>query len=441
MRNRIICRFENKEDFELFCSLNDFKLNKNTKEYNIHTRERKDKKEIIKKQKQGSEYWESHWTNMPLYESKKQEEYAKIEFIFNDDDLELAIKIFDQHLSDKSTSVWYPKLVAGKHSKLRAISGNSDINPQYPIYVVSKNRSDKCFTSRFLTQMEVFHYVVVEPQDYILYKEEVENKYATILELDMFYKDTYDTFDSFGDTKSKGPGGARNFCWEHSINNGFEWHWVFDDNATEGFHWMYKNQKVKCRTGEYFRAIEDFINRYNNIAIAGLNYSMFCKMCDKTPAFVMNTRIYSFLLIRNDIPYRWRGRYNEDTDLSLRVLKDGWCTIQFNSFLAGKCTTQKIKGGNTDEFYSKEGTYPKSKMLEDMHPDVAKVQWKFNRWHHQVDYSGFKQELKFKDNYVQSNVKVNNYGMKIIKTEENDTFDSKSYLQKKYKGDIYEKNN
>lgn len=441
MRNRIICRFENKEDFELFCSLNDFKLNKNTKEYNVQTRERKDKKETTKKQKQGLEYWEKHWTNMPLYESKKQEEYAKIEFIFNDEDLELAIKIFDQQLSDKSTSVWYPKLVAGKHSKLRAISGNNDVNPQYPIYVVSKNRSDKCFTSRFLTQMEVFHYVVVEPQDYILYKENVENKYATILELDMFYKDTYDTFDNFGDTKSKGPGGARNFCWEHSINNGFEWHWVFDDNATEGFHWMYKNQKVKCRTGEYFRAIEDFINRYSNIAIAGLNYSMFCKMCDKTPAFVMNTRIYSFLLIRNDIPYRWRGRYNEDTDLSLRVLKDGWCTIQFNSFLAGKCTTQKIKGGNTEEFYSKEGTYPKSKMLEDMHPDVAKVQWKFNRWHHQVDYSGFKQELKFKENYVQSNVKTNNYGMKIIKTEENDTFDSKSYLQEKYKEDIYENDN
>lgn len=441
MRNRIICRFENQENFELFCSLNNFDLKKNTKEYNIHTKERKDRKEITKKQKQGFEYWEKHWTNMPLYESKKQEEYAKIEFIFNDEDLELAIKIFDQQLSDKSTSVWYPKLVAGKHSKLRAISGNNDVSPQYPIYVVSKNRSDKCFTSRFLTQMEVFHYVVVEPQDYILYKENVENKYATILELDMFYKDTYDTFDNFGDTKSKGPGGARNFCWEHSINNGFEWHWVFDDNATEGFHWMYKNQKVKCRTGEYFRAIEDFINRYSNIAIAGLNYSMFCKMCDKTPAFVMNTRIYSFLLIRNDIPYRWRGRYNEDTDLSLRVLKDGWCTIQFNSFLAGKCTTQKIKGGNTEEFYSKEGTYPKSKMLEDMHPDVAKVQWKFNRWHHQVDYSGFKQELKFKDNYVQSNVKTNNYGMKIIKTEENDTFDSKSYLQEKYKEDIYENDN
>ena len=117
----------------------------------------------------------------------------------------------------------------------------------------------------------------------------------------------------------------------------------------------------------------------------------------------MNTRIYSCLLIQNDIPYRWRGRYNEDTDLCLRVLKDGNCTIQFNAFLQEKLQTQTLKGGNTEDFYSKEGTYPKSKMLEDLHPDVAKIVWKFNRWHHHVDYKVFKKnkliKLKVKKNY------------------------------------------
>ena len=434
MRDRIICRFANEKDFNDFCKLNKFDLTQNTTEFNIHTKEVKEKREVHKKKHEDAEYWKEHWFDMPLYESKKQEEYAKIEFIFNEEDLELAKTIFNQNLSEKTTSVWFPKLIAGKHSKLRVIGGNAQ--HKYPIYVVSKNRSDKCYTSRFLTQMEVDHYVVVEPDDFEKYKEKVESKYATILLLDMKYKEEYDTFDDLGDSKGKGPGGARNFCWEHSIKNGFSWHWVFDDNATEGFHWMYKNQKVKCRTGAWFRAIEDFIDRYDNIAIAGLNYSMFCKMCDKTPAFVMNTRIYSFLLIRNDIPYRWRGRYNEDTDLSLRVLKDGWCTIQFNSFLAGKCTTQKIQGGNTEEFYSKEGTYPKSKMLEDMHPDVAKVVWKFNRWHHQVDYSSFTQKLHYKNDYkIPTDKKINNYGMEVIQTNETSTEDSKSYLERKYHKD------
>lgn len=437
MRTNIICRFDNSQDLHDFNIRNGFNLTQNVKEYNVHTHKTVLKKTISKPlNKTEKEYWETQWLEMPEYVSNKQIVYAKIEFIFNEDDLELAKQIFNQPLSDKSTSVWYPKLIAGKHSQLRVVKGNS--NPQYPIYVVSKNRSDNCATSRFLSQMEVPHFVVVEPQDFKLYCDKVQNQYATVLELDMKYKKNYDCFSDLGkneDGSNTGPGAARNFCWDNSIARGFKWHWAMDDNAVEGFHYMYHNQKIKCRTGTWFKACEDFVNRYTNIAIAGLNYSMFCKMTDKTPAFVMNTRIYSFLLIRNDIPYRWRGRYNEDTDLSLRALKDGWCTLQFNSFLAGKATTQKIQGGNTEEFYSKEGTWNKSKMLEDMHPDVTKLVWKFNRWHHQVDYSGFTQKLKLKDGLYFEN-KINDYDMQIIQTEETDTYDNKSYLEEKYKSRI-----
>jgi hypothetical protein len=111
---------------------------------------------------------------------------------------------------------------------------------------------------------------------------------------------------------------------------------------------------------------------------------------------------------------RWRGRYNEDTDLSLRVLKAGLCTIQFNAFLQEKATTQTMAGGNTEEFYSKEGTLPKSKMLEHLHPDVAKVVWKFNRWHHKVNYQPFKRnKLKLKDGLAIPSG-VDNYGMKLV---------------------------
>ena len=129
--------------------------------------------------------------------------------------------------------------------------------------------------------------------------------------------------------------------------------------------------------------------------------------------YTMNTRIYSFILNRNDLDYRWRGTWNEDTDLSLRILKDGWCTVQFNQMLAAKMTTQKVKGGNTAEFYKDNGTFLKSKMLENMHPDVAKVVWKFSRWHHEVDYSGFKQELKIKDEYKNIEEGINEHGQEM----------------------------
>ena len=147
------------------------------------------------------------------------------------------------------------------------------------------------------------------------------------------------------------------------------------------------------------------------------------------------------LLIRNDIPFRWRGRYNEDTDLSLRVLKDGWCTVQFNAFLGEKTTTQRIGGGNTEEFYAKEGTLNKSQMLVDMHPDVTKLVWKFNRWHHCVDYSGFKQQLHLKEEFKnQEKYIVNNYGMRIVeipKEINNSLLDYKDYLIENFDSEEY----
>jgi hypothetical protein len=131
---------------------------------------------------------------------------------------------------------------------------------------------------------------------------------------------------------------------------------------------------------------------------------------------MINTRIYSCNLIRNDIKHRWRGRYNEDTDLSLMMLKDGWCTIQFNAFLQGKAGTQTVKGGNDADFYKDEGTLPKSQMQVKLHPDVSRLVFKFKRWHHHVDYSRFMKHNKLirKVDSITFE-KINNYGMEVKK--------------------------
>jgi hypothetical protein len=186
-----------------------------------------------------------------------------------------------------------------------------------------------------------------------------------------------------------GPGPARNFAWDHSIEEGFTWHWVMDDNIVK-FYRLNRNAKIAVADGAFFAVMEEFVQRYENVAMAGPNYESFVRRRVAWPPFIRNTRIYSCNLIRNDVPYRWRGRYNEDTDLSLRMLKDDWCTIQFNAFLQNKVATQVIAGGNTAEFYAHEGTSPKSEMLARLHPDVARVAWLYNRPHHYVDYSPFK---------------------------------------------------
>ena len=287
--------------------------------------------------------------------------------------------------------------------------------PNFPVYIVSKGRCNNGLTTRALYEMNVPHYIVVEKQEYDAYKN--GRCYGELIVLPQQYKNSYELCDSFGLSKSTGPGPARNFCIDHSLANGFSHHWVMDDNI-DAFHYMNRNEKYEVKTGSILRAAEDFVNRYSNVPVSGFNYYSFCKKNDKVPPYILNTRIYSCLFIENDSGYRWRARYNEDTDLSLRVLKDGLCTIQFNAFLCGKITTQRMRGGNSADFYDHEGTLPKSQMLANLHPDVAKVVYKFNRWHHHVNYEIFKKNRLIKKIDTSNFLKINNYGLKLVEKNE-----------------------
>ncbi|MBG6156257.1 hypothetical protein IWQ52_002302 [Labrenzia sp. EL_159] len=197
-----------------------------------------------------------------------------------------------------------------------------------------------------------------------------------------------------------------------------------DDNLAK-FYRLNRNMKIPVGDGTLFYVMEDFVLRYRNVAMAGPAYESFAPRKQKAPPFVPNTRIYSCNLIRNDIPFRWRGRYNEDTILSLDVLKAGWCTIQFNAFLQEKAETQRMKGGNTSEFYHAEGrvepgrkyadggTTAKSEMLVKVHPDVSRMTWRFGRVHHHVDYRPFRKNKLVTRRDTNNFEGVNNFGMSL----------------------------
>jgi DNA polymerase I-like protein with 3'-5' exonuclease and polymerase domains len=171
------------------------------------------------------------------------------------------------------------------------------------------------------------------------------------------------------------------------------------------------------------------VDRYENVAISGFHYFMFAfhyfmfaSRKTKLPPFTLNSRIYSCILIRNDIPHRWRGRYNEDTDLSIRALKDGWCTILFSAFLAGKKQTMTMRGGNTDELYAgteqgpteEDGRWKMAESLRLQHPDIVAVARKWGRWQHQVDYSGFRRNRLRLRPGVTILEGVDNFGMRLV---------------------------
>lgn len=266
--------------------------------------------------------------------------------------------------------------------------GDLSFKPTYPVYIISKGRWEKRKTSRVLERMQVPYHIVIEPQEYKEYAAVIDP--AKILTL---------PFSNLG----QGGISARNWVWEHSVKQGAKRHWIMDDNL-HCFQRLHRQEKQSMWTGAGFKALEDFVDRYSNIAIAGPQYISFCDAKATKLPYRLNTRIYSCILIKNDLMLpggRWRGRYNEDTDLSIRALKDGWCTVLSNAFLVDKTTTMKNTGGNTTELYGGDGnaatrntdTAGRKAMAESLqaqHPDIVKITRRYGRWHHSVNYKEFK---------------------------------------------------
>jgi len=267
---------------------------------------------------------------------------------------------------------------------------------KYPVYIISKGRPSNCITARSLDRMGVSYKVVIEPQEHIEYAKSIDE--SKLVDL---------PFSNLG----QGSIPARNWVWEDSIRRGHERHWILDDNI-EAFNRLHLNDKLEVRCDSTFRACEDFTDRFTNVGLSGMNYYSFCKSTDAVPPYYLNTRIYSCILIRNNLPFRWRGRFNEDTDLSLRVLKLNECTILFNAFLCGKVTTMRMKGGNTDTVYAETNNRLEfAQSLVDQHPDVARVTKKYGRWHHHVNYKPFKKNRLILNPDIKVPEGVNNYGM------------------------------
>lgn len=275
------------------------------------------------------------------------------------------------------------------------------MNPKYPVYVISKGRWETRLTANSLEKMGVPYHIVIEPQEFEQYSKVINPSKIFIL-----------PFSNLG----QGSIPARNWIWDHAISIGAERHWILDDNI-DGFYRLNRNLKVQVSSGTIFKCAEDFTDRYENVGISGFDYFMFAPRKAQFPPYRLNTRIYSCILIKNDIPYRWRRRYNEDTDLSLRALKDGWCTILFSAFLAMKTVTMTMKGGNTDELYKQDkefdGRLAMAESLKEQHPDVTEIVWKWGRWQHSVDYRKFKRNKLIKKQGLIIKPGVDNYGMEL----------------------------
>lgn len=276
------------------------------------------------------------------------------------------------------------------------------MKPRYPVYIISKGRYENCLTAKFMIEDKVDFKLVVEPQE----KNEYASRYGAerILVL---------PFQNLG----LGSIPARNWCWEHSKAAGHKRHWIFDDNIRM-VRRNHKGKRIRCNTNGALCATEDFTDRYTNIGIAGLNYTFFA--ITKMPPFYLNVHVYSCLLIDNSMEYRWRGRYNEDTDLCLQVLSGNLCTVLMNAFLIDKTATMTMKGGNTDVLYKGDGRLVMARSLERVWPGVVKTDRRFQRPQHVVkdSWRKFDTALIRRTDIDWDKLESNNYGMKLKQVKE-----------------------
>lgn len=272
--------------------------------------------------------------------------------------------------------------------------------PRYPVYIPSKGRANFCFTAKFFIEDGVDFRIVVEPQEYEQYAERFGEE--RLLKL---------PFSNLG----LGSMPARNFIWQHAKENGHNRHWCFDDNI-KWIYRRYKATRLRCNARIALCICEDFTDRYTNIGLSGLNYEMFVPDTSTMNPYHLNCHVYSALLIDNRLPFKWRMRYNEDTDLCLQILDSGLCTVAFNAFLVKKLGTMALKGGNTDELYKGDGRLKMARSLQAMWPKYVKVVWKFGRPQHSVAWTKFfKQQLIRRPDIDWSKIeKVNEYNMQLV---------------------------
>lgn len=250
---------------------------------------------------------------------------------------------------------------------------------EYPVYIISKGRAKTPLTARNFEVSGINYLIAVEPQESDEYIKELGKQRVLIL-----------PFKNLG----LGSYPARNFCWEHAKQKGFKYHWLFDDNIQNFVKYIDGKRKKWTDINSALLFVERNAIK-TNVDISGFEEPNFVQKPPKKP-FKENCHVYSAMLIKNSLPYRWRLKYNEDIDLCLQVLHNGGKTSSCVYYMADKVSTaNKMEGGNQTDLY--KGNSPiknllKAKMIESVWPQYSKTVIRFNRHHHLINWKIFKKK-------------------------------------------------
>jgi hypothetical protein len=191
------------------------------------------------------------------------------------------------------------------------------VKNEYPIFIISKGnffRNKKYQppkTAQYLEMIGVDYKIVVEPQEAEEYAKSISKNKIIILPEEYLNKNQ----------------GIRNFVHHYNIDKENLAYWILDDNIND-YYWVDNNERYKVRDAFAFKFVEDLMNNYENVYLAGHQYKMFCPPTDYRNIIQHNGRVFSSILIRTDIPsLNEEADIWNDNDLSVRILEKGLPTI------------------------------------------------------------------------------------------------------------------
>lgn len=304
----------------------------------------------------------------------------------------------DAWMSNKSIHYKY-NLQHIKKIKVNYHLPSVKIQNKYPIYVLSLGRySDLSFPDATCMTLEEMglEYTLV------LMTREVENYRETLKRYNCKYCVNIIHLE---DNHGLGGTPQRNLAWDDSKKRGFSKHWILDDNI-HGYFWFNRRQKIQIKSGVVFRNVEDFVDNLNEkVGLAAHAYRYDTRGTEMRNPIIVNGKTFSSILVNHNLldkcKIKWRLKYNEDIDLGLQVLSNGFMTIGYETFLSGKkATKDNREGGNRDIYlqYKQEGFVRKLECLQNewghipnlIGETTKKLGKEDERVHHLIDWDRFK---------------------------------------------------
>lgn len=292
---------------------------------------------------------------------------------------------------------------------------------KFNIYIPSYGRAENCPTAQMMKRYHVEnYYLAIDPSQYSTYKKFHDKKHIIIRDISFRDCSKIDLLTSIKSPNSfHGTSGIYNSLLYFSKSIGETNYWTLDDdifsvslkgyrgnkkkyNKKNGFNTEKWTEDIKYNKDDFYRcsrieeeygfSYQKFMNSMEEIMLKTRNpgfigIEKFGLVFNLPVCFRQGTRLYSYYLTNNATQGDHYGQHNNDVIASLELSRMGKVNLILETLTYDSGDTQT--GGGLTEVYRKFGTLDKGKVLVKAFPDVSKINFNFNRIHHNVNYQKY----------------------------------------------------